>query len=404
MPPSKITIHANALFSSIINEKKTIGDELKIRLDFSNNTIHPTFQKNDFSCKIHTLFQYTLLCLLVMLKSKLKMCQIRRKSLCFTHFLIIVSISSKLNSFYYFLCNNKEEPSMKVRKAILSLIIIVILIGIVYVIVDTQLTKKETKTDIGLDSSQLIDNEINSPNDTKDNETATDIPENPADETSDDEGSLSNNDEEEEKVANGGSNVDDATNTESVAVLVNQMFSLPENFEPTDLVYPDVRFIFEEKIEKRMLRKEAAEALEKMFEAAEKDGIYLAGVSGYRSHATQQQLFNYYVDRDGYEQAKTYSAVPGTSEHETGLAIDVSGSTGKCAAQDCFADTVEAVWIAENSAAYGFIVRYPKGKEEITGYKYEPWHLRYVGVEAAQEIFDKGITLEEYYNLVPSKQ
>ena len=190
-----------------------------------------------------------------------------------------------------------------------------------------------------------------------------------------------------------------ATSIENIAMLVNPSLSLPENYVPDDLIYPDVRFIFEEKIEKRMLREEAAHALEAMFEAAEKDGIYLAGVSGYRSHKTQTQLFNFYVDRDGYEKAKTYSAIPGTSEHETGLAIDISGSTGKCAAQDCFADTVEAVWLAENSAQYGFIIRYPKGKEHITGYKYEPWHLRYVGKEIALYIFEEGITLEEYYGL-----
>lgn len=188
-----------------------------------------------------------------------------------------------------------------------------------------------------------------------------------------------------------------ATSIENIAMLVNPDLSLPEDYVPNDLVYPDVRFIFEEKIEKRMLREEAAYALEDMFEAAETDGIYLAGVSAYRSHKTQTQLFNFYVERDGYEKAKTYSAAPGTSEHETGLAIDISGSTGKCAAQDCFADTVESVWLAENSANFGFIVRYPKGKEHITGYKYEPWHLRYVGKEVALEIFNKGITLEEYY-------
>ena len=97
----------------------------------------------------------------------------------------------------------------------------------------------------------------------------------------------------------------------------------------------------------------------------------------------------------------TYSAVPGHSEHETGLAIDVSGSDGKCAATDCFGDTMEAKWLAEHAAEYGFIIRYPKGKESITGYKYEPWHLRYVGVQIASEIAEQASTLEEYYNAVP---
>jgi len=201
-----------------------------------------------------------------------------------------------------------------------------------------------------------------------------------------------------------GESIEVITDLENVAVIVNPNYALPDNYEPKDLVYPDVRFIFKEKIEKRMLRKVAAEALEQLFAAAEEDGVYLAGVSAYRSHATQKSLFNRYVERDGYEKAKTYSAVPGTSEHETGLAIDVTSSDGKCAAQDCFGGTKEAIWLAKHGADHGFIVRYPEGKEEVTGYKYEPWHLRYVGVEMAKELDSEGITLEEYYNVVPVKQ
>jgi len=184
-------------------------------------------------------------------------------------------------------------------------------------------------------------------------------------------------------------------------VLVNKQFALPEKYEPSDLVYPDVPFTFKEKIEKRKMRKEAAAALEKLFAGAKKDGISLAGVSAYRSNATQKSIFNNYVKNDGEEKAKTYSAVPGHSEHETGLAIDVSGSDGKCAAQDCFGGTKEAEWLAKHSAEYGFIIRYLKGKESITGYQYEPWHIRYVGTQAAKEIASKGITLEEYLNAVP---
>lgn len=188
---------------------------------------------------------------------------------------------------------------------------------------------------------------------------------------------------------------------ESVAVLVDKQYKLPDNYEPNDLVYPDVRFTFSEKIDKRKMRKEAAGALEELFAGAEKDGIYLAGVSAYRSQATQKTLFNNYVKKDGMEKALTYSAFPGTSEHQTGLAIDVSGSDGKCAATDCFGGTPEAEWLADHAPEYGFIIRYPEGKDAITGYKYEPWHLRYVGKELAKEIDDKGLTLEEYYNAVP---
>ncbi|MFD1953331.1 D-alanyl-D-alanine carboxypeptidase family protein [Paenibacillus thailandensis] len=195
-----------------------------------------------------------------------------------------------------------------------------------------------------------------------------------------------------------------AAEPDSITALINKENSLPDEYDPTDLVYPDVRFLFEEKIEKRMMRKEAAEALEKLFAGAEEDGIYLAGVSAYRSYSTQKSLFERYVEQDGYEKARTYSAVPGTSEHQTGLAIDVSGSDGKCAAESCFGGTPEAEWLEEHAPEYGFIIRYPEGKEDITGYKYEPWHLRYVGEELAQELAQDGKTLEEYYNAVPVAQ
>lgn len=185
-------------------------------------------------------------------------------------------------------------------------------------------------------------------------------------------------------------------NPEDIAVLVNKTSKLPEDYNPNDLVEPNVPFIFKEKSEKRMLRKEAASALEDLFEAAKKDGLPLAGVSGYRSHATQRTLYNNYVKRDGEAAASKYSAKPGHSEHETGLAIDVTGSNGKCPAQDCFGDTKEAKWLAEHASEYGFIIRYLKGKESITGYQYEPWHLRYVGKNVAKEIAKQGISLEEY--------
>lgn len=224
----------------------------------------------------------------------------------------------------------------------------------------------------------------------------SDMPQEPADREPTDQNNNGNNSENAGK----GGEVQVVAQPASITALVNKQYRLPEGYDPEDLVYPDVKFIFNEKIEKRMMRKEAAEALEKMFAGAKEDGIYLAGVSGYRSHATQKSLFQRYVDKDGEEKAKTYSAVPGHSEHETGLAIDVSGSDGKCAAQDCFGGTKEAEWLAEHAAEYGFIIRYPKGKEAITGYQYEPWHLRYVG-DIAKEIAEQGLTLEEYYDAVP---
>lgn len=190
-------------------------------------------------------------------------------------------------------------------------------------------------------------------------------------------------------------------NPESISVLVNNIHKLPESYSPPDLIYADIPFLFQEKTEKRKMRSEAAGAIKDLFTNAKAQGISLLGVSAYRSHATQTALFQSYVSKDGYEEAKTYSAMPGMSEHETGLAIDVTGGDGKCPAEDCFGGTKEAIWLEENAADYGFIIRYPKGKEAITGYKYEPWHLRFVGKSIALEIMKKGITLEEYFNAEP---
>ena len=190
-------------------------------------------------------------------------------------------------------------------------------------------------------------------------------------------------------------------NPESISVLVNSLHKLPESYSPSDLIYADIPFIFKEKTEKRKMRVEAAGAIKELFTDAKAQGISLLGVSAYRSHATQTALFQSYVSKDGYEEAKTYSALPGTSEHETGLAIDVTGGDGKCPAEDCFGGTKESLWLEENAADYGFIIRYPKGKKAITGYQYEPWHLRYVGKSIALKIMNKGITLEEYFHAEP---
>lgn len=142
---------------------------------------------------------------------------------------------------------------------------------------------------------------------------------------------------------------------DSITVLVNKQNVLPSDYKPKDLVYPDIPFIFKEKIEKRMMRREAARALEQLVAEARKDGIFLAGVSAYRSNATQKAVFNNFVKRDGEAKARTYSAFPGSSEHETGLAIDISGADGKCAAVDCFAGTVEAQWLDQHAAEYGLL-------------------------------------------------
>lgn len=195
----------------------------------------------------------------------------------------------------------------------------------------------------------------------------------------------------------------DITDPESVAFLVNKDFELPSDYKPTDLIYPNVPFIFDEKNEKRLLRREAARALEEMYSEAEKQGLSLVAVSGYRSYDVQKYLFDFYVNRDGEEKARTFSALPGQSEHQTGLAIDITSGDLKCVIVPCFSKTEESKWLEKHAQDFGFIIRYLDGKEGITGYIYEPWHLRYVGKELAKEITDLGITLEEYINLDTEK-
>ena len=113
-------------------------------------------------------------------------------------------------------------------------------------------------------------------------------------------------------------------------------------------------------------------------------------LSGYRSYDYQKSLYENYVARDGEEAANRYSAKPGTSEHQTGLAFDVGEMSWT------YGETAAGQWLVNHCAEYGFILRYLPGKEDITGYMYEPWHIRYVGVEHAAAIMSQGITLEEY--------
>ena len=129
-----------------------------------------------------------------------------------------------------------------------------------------------------------------------------------------------------------------------------------------------------------------------MVDAAKDDNIKLKSVSAYRSYSVQKSLYKSYVKRDGVKKADTYSARAGSSEHQTGLAVDINTASSRAN----FQNTKEYKWLINNSYKYGFIERYPKGKTNITGYKYEPWHYRYVGVEAASIIHEKGITFEEY--------
>ena len=139
------------------------------------------------------------------------------------------------------------------------------------------------------------------------------------------------------------------------------------------------------------MEREAAEYFKKMSDEAKKDGLKIQNVSGYRSYWDQDYIYKNYVSRDGQAKADTYSARAGTSEHQTGLATDINSVSSK------FENTKEFKWLSENAYKYGFILRYPKGKEHITGYMYEPWHYRYVGIDVANIIHEMDITFDEYY-------
>lgn len=160
-------------------------------------------------------------------------------------------------------------------------------------------------------------------------------------------------------------------------LIVNKSYPLPESYAPG-------------------WETEASGPLWEMIAAAKAEGIKLWMSSGYRSYYDQKYIYNNYVKRDGQEKADTYSARPGHSEHQTGLAYDLNDLSID------FGETKEGKWVAENCHKYGFIIRYPKGKEEITGYMYEPWHIRYLGVEKATEVYESGLCLEEFLNITSS--
>ncbi|MED0952022.1 M15 family metallopeptidase [Bacillus mobilis] len=189
-----------------------------------------------------------------------------------------------------------------------------------------------------------------------------------------------------------------ASSFASVQAVVNKEYGLPEDYKPEDLVVPNVPFSFSGTLEKSYLRIEAAEALEKLFDIAKKEGIQLNAVSGFRSYDYQKNLYANNVKRKGQEHTDRFSAKPGHSEHQTGLTMDVSSKSANNELELTFANTKEGKWLKENAYRAGFIIRYPKGKESITGYAYEPWHIRYVG-DIAESIYKKKLTLEEFKNL-----
>ena len=167
--------------------------------------------------------------------------------------------------------------------------------------------------------------------------------------------------------------VDGCTYADGV-LIVNKSYTVPENYG-------------------NGITAETQTAFDSMQAAAAQKGITLFICSGFRSYSYQNTLYTNYVARDGQAAADTYSARPGHSEHQTGLALDINSTDGS------MATSPEGLWLAEHCAEYGFVIRYPAGKEHITGYMYEPWHIRYLGIDLAAELTEKGLTLEEYFGL-----
>ena len=161
-------------------------------------------------------------------------------------------------------------------------------------------------------------------------------------------------------------------------LVANKTYSLPESYNPGDLL------------------EECKIAFNEMKSVAAGEGLDIWNASGFRSYELQNSLYTRYSDRDGKEAADRYSARPGHSEHQTGLAIDLNDIT------NAFKDTAEGKWVAENCHKFGFILRYPEGKEAQTGYMYEPWHIRYVGVDTATKIYESGLCFEEYFGITSS--
>lgn len=189
------------------------------------------------------------------------------------------------------------------------------------------------------------------------------------------------------------------TDPASPWVVVNKHRPLsPAGYVPADLVQPRVRLATSG--ESALLNSTTAAAAEKMFAAAAAAGVVITLASGYRSFNTQITTYNRWVNAEGQAAADTASARPGYSEHQTGWSFDIGDGSGRDSFTPAFANQPAAIWVKANAHLYGFVVRYPWMFHEITGYYYEPWHLRFIGVEAAGEMHARGIaTLEEYFGL-----
>ena len=185
-------------------------------------------------------------------------------------------------------------------------------------------------------------------------------------------------------------------------ILVNKTNRLPEDYVPLDLREVRIPFDASPHDPKRWMREEAAKAAEALFARAAAAGITLYGISGYRSYERQAQIVSDRLKEAGPAHVGKYIAPAGGSEHQTGLALDVSCEASGLDLEDGFADTQEGKWLKRYAPLYGFILRYPRHKEKITGYAWEPWHIRYVTKPLSMYLTKTDLTLEEYHDLKTS--
>ncbi|MFZ2125175.1 MAG: M15 family metallopeptidase [Candidatus Saccharimonadales bacterium] len=198
--------------------------------------------------------------------------------------------------------------------------------------------------------------------------------------------------------------VDDYTNPDSLWAIVNKTHSIPTTYIPKPISMPNVTINTAKSNDEMSVRTDIIKPLEKMFAAAKKDGYSLMIGSGYRSAALQKIYFDSLAASVGTAAANQAIAFPGQSEHQTGLAVDISDVTRDCYLDNCFAATDDGQWLAKNSHKYGFILRYPEGKESITEYQYESWHFRYVGIDLATALYQSELTLDEAWPYLQEAQ
>lgn len=198
--------------------------------------------------------------------------------------------------------------------------------------------------------------------------------------------------------------VDDYSLTASIWAIVSKTHPISVDYIPPSLKIPDVATRTDKSDDERSVRSDIEVPLKNMFAAALSEGNSLMIGSGYRSAALQKIYFDNYANSVGEEAANQTIAYPGQSEHQTGLAVDISTVSRDCYLSECFAGTTDGLWLVDNSYKYGFTLRYPKGKEVITGYQYEPWHFRYVGIDLATALHESNLTLDEAWSYMEAAE